>query len=734
MTADVQSILTPNEADMREHVEHLFGGFLDGFHDGRIELAWTDAEPDASGRYPLRHAETYATDDIDALIARAVEVNSRPRTNVYIGACLRHPNTPPVGRCNDDDVYCAPAYWSDLDDRDANDHAKQRFAGAPPSLVVRTGDHPHWRNQLWWRLVEPVTDHERVRAAVSGIAAQMGGDGTVANPSRVMRLAGTIAWDQKPGRRPELTRIVRLKSPGLDAYLPDHVERAYPPLFSLPHIKAARAAHGPNAGVVRAKNGLGLSTGKVIDGRERHMVNVICARLIDYCGMFERVPTAEELFDYAWDAYERSTDLSRAGRGRDEFIEKCRSTMRRFEQGKIRGAEDLKRAIASYATKREARQHNLRHESAFRQDDDDEFAAREDIFEFLDIAGIKSIPDARWIVRDLVPEDGLGFIYGPPGHGKTFVALDLALHISYGALAWWWGKKIDRSGLVLYVAREGLAGLKNRIEAWQRSQGIADDNAPFALVRSSINFMSEADIGKLVRTIEAAKDKLKAEPALIFVDTVSRVLPGADENLQKEMTLFVAACDVLRDRFKATVIGVHHAGKSGDMRGSTVLKGAGDFVIKVEKEDAESTDSGVKFTAEKIKDAEDGWTKGVELAPVEWVQDGVIDGERKSLVAKPVEGNGPAQKRTDGWPDKETCRRILKAIGDAWEAKAPWSPHHQAKAFGKHAPTILAMDWKIPPKIAVEMIETWQRRDVLRVELCHSDTKIKGLKVIGSID
>jgi hypothetical protein len=390
MSAVVQPILTPNRADMLAHVEHLFGGYLEGMHDGLIELAWTDATPDDSGRYPLRHGQLFGTDQIEELVDRAIELNLQARTNVYIGACLRKPDTPPFGRGNDEDFYCAPSYWSDLDDKDANDQAKNRFGGAPPSMVVRTGESPHWRHQLWWRLSSPIDNAERARAAVSGIAVAFGGDGTVSNPSRVMRLAGTIAWDQKPGRRPELTKIIKLNTPGLPAYVPDHVERVFPPLFSMAHARAARSEPGPNVGIVRQRNSLGLATGKVVDGRERHMVNVICARLIDYCGQFGAAPTADELFEDAWPIYEASTDLSRAGRNKPEFMEKCRTTMRRFETGKIRGARTLEEAVESYQTRRNAKRENTRHEAEKNGDEAEFGKADESVYEYLDMPSRRS--------------------------------------------------------------------------------------------------------------------------------------------------------------------------------------------------------------------------------------------------------------------------------------------------------------------------------------------------------
>jgi hypothetical protein len=88
------------------------------------------------------------------------------------------------------------------------------------------------------------------------------------------------------------------------------------------------------------------------------------------------------------------------------------------------------------------------------------------------------------------------------------------------------------------------------------------------------------------------------------VDTVSRAMPGADENLQKEMTLFVRACDRLQGCVPLRRVGVHHAGKNGDMRGSTVLLGAGDFVFKLERKQGATIG---RLHCEKQKDAPDGW-------------------------------------------------------------------------------------------------------------------------------
>jgi hypothetical protein len=333
------------------------------------------------------------------------------------------------------------------------------------------------------------------------------------------------------------------------------------------------------------------------------------------------------------------------------------------------------------------------------------------------------MPDPEWLVSGLVIDQALGFIYGPPGCLKTFIALSMGLSFAVG-MPDWWGRGIERQGAVIYISSEGQSDLKFRIQAWEQKNKVLSDDRPFYLIRQNINFMNAEDVGKLLATVQAIATVANTEIAAVFVDTVSRVLPGADENLQKDMTLFVAACDAVRQRFKATVIGVHHTSRNGNIRGSTVFPGAGDFLIEVNREE------GAKFgsiRAAKIKAAEDGWEQHFR---VEEIQLGDIGGH-KSLV---VEATEEAPQETSAWPDKETCRRILAAIREAWAQGQPWSPWPQTKSQGRYAPRNIHSMFGINASLAQDMIETWLRSGILSVGLYDSHSKAKGLKVTGSID
>jgi hypothetical protein len=157
------------------------------------------------------HAKLFQLDQLEQLVEQGAALNAE-RRNVYIGAALRREDTPPFSRTSIDNFYAATALWADLDDEGgtvrAADLCKQ--IGMRPNLAVITGRDPHERGQMWWRLVEPIEDPERVKAALARIRVRLGGDAAVVNPIQIMRLAGSIAWPVKKGRAAaERTRIVR---------------------------------------------------------------------------------------------------------------------------------------------------------------------------------------------------------------------------------------------------------------------------------------------------------------------------------------------------------------------------------------------------------------------------------------------------------------------------------------------------------------------------------------------
>ena len=279
---------------------------------------------------------------------------------------------------------------------------------------------------MWWRLEEPLTDPTKWPALIRGITAKLHGDSTVTNPSRVMRLAGTIAWPVKDGRTVELTSIAKMKEPVRHLYDPEHLARIFPPIASTSGPVQPTELH-------RTTNSLGLAD-KIDDGRERYMVKTIMAFLIELIGTTGTCPTPQELYDAAWPQYERKVDLTRPGRGSEEFAAKCQYTVRRFEAGRIGGIETLDKAVEQYQIKRTRQPEPTA--VAFAASD---AAPNEPIL----VGDLTGQPAPReWVAQDWIPKGVITGISGDGGMGKTLLAQQLLYAAGVGGK--WLGIQIPK--------------------------------------------------------------------------------------------------------------------------------------------------------------------------------------------------------------------------------------------------------------------------------------------------
>lgn len=196
---NVHPIRPPDEETILIFLGVLFGQAM----EGRVEICWTDANG------TLKNAQTFDCGDLEDAAVQAAEVNVERGQNAYFGAALRKPETPPFGRCKDEDFHAAVALHADFDDEGASAQAKAvcKQHDMLPPVVVITGREPHPRTQYWWMLDEPITDPDLYRRLLMTVANWLGGDTTVTNPSRVMRLPGTHAWPHKKGRVLEFTEL-----------------------------------------------------------------------------------------------------------------------------------------------------------------------------------------------------------------------------------------------------------------------------------------------------------------------------------------------------------------------------------------------------------------------------------------------------------------------------------------------------------------------------------------------
>jgi RecA-family ATPase len=199
-------------------------------------------------------------------------------------------------------------------------------------------------------------------------------------------------------------------------------------------------------------------------------------------------------------------------------------------------------------------------------------------FKLVDWNDVRFDPNEEWLVEDVLPLRGFGLIYGKPRSFKSFTALNVALHVVLGDS--WAGKRVEK-GKVVYIAAEGAAGMRKRVEAYKRKHNIP--RGDFALIEAAPNLgIGDGDLSALIAAVESAG----IAPVLIVIDTASKSIGAAEEN-GAGMAAFVGNAEKLARHFDCLVLGVHHVGLGEDAqkrpRGWSGLGGALDVQILCER-------------------------------------------------------------------------------------------------------------------------------------------------------
>jgi hypothetical protein len=194
----------------------------------------------------------------------------------------------------------------------------------------------------------------------------------------------------------------------------------------------------------------------------------------------------------------------------------------------------------------------------------------------VDSTRLDELPKPEPLIENTLSMDSLAWLAGKPGHGKSFVALDLACHVATGTK--WRGLDVQQ-GKVLYIVGEGAQGLEQRKDAWEAGNVIEVPADALTFLPVAVQVMHNPDIGALRRIVA------ELEPVLIVIDTQARSTVGAEENSSKDMGHLVSALDAIRLECGACILVVHHEARAGEnMRGSTALEGAATTILRAVKE------------------------------------------------------------------------------------------------------------------------------------------------------
>lgn len=267
---------------------------------------------------------------------------------------------------------------------------------------------------------------------------------------------------------------------------------------------------------------------------------------------------------------------------------------------------------------------------------------------------LRRLPKQQWLVHGVLPLQGSAAIFGAPGTGKSFLALDLAVRISEG-IDQWFGVGVKQRDVV-YMALEGGGGIRKRIDAWEIENSREVKN--LQLVIGEFNLKNSEHVSGFLKDMTPILDK----GWVTFIDTLNQASPGSDENSSVDMGLLLAAAKRIANESGGVVILIHHSGKDGSrgLRGHSSMNAAMDLTIEVKKEGL-----GNSWNTHKVKDGDDGINKHFTLA-VHTTSGSTLEEHETSCAIRSVEA--PEQEKV---PTGSLQKPLFKALKDQFDSSGP---------------------------------------------------------------
>jgi len=395
------------------------------------------------------------------------------------------------GSASDGDIVASFFLWADFDEPSSADNVR-RWEGPKYSAAVTTGRIPGTRVHTYWQLAEPCTDMALWRDTQVAIAAQFGSDATVINPSRIMRIGGTISYPakhkQERGYTQELTTIRTEYDDDRQPVTLDQMRRAF---NATPPAKPAQPAPG-----------LHIDTGafQTLD-RERAAIQAMSGQewntsVLRLVGSYVRKGLSNT------EIHALTDPLTLAGYTVDQT------------RAEVQNMIDRTRANPKFADGSDATPN----------------------FDFPP-AGASADAPATWKIQSaadftadfVAPEyivDGVirrGMIYtftAPTGSGKTAVMLYAATAVATGNA---FVEREVEHGDVLFLAGENPDDVRARVIATMEFYGISADDCRLHFIAGTFSIRSDLEILRR----EAAK---LPNLVMVVVDTFAAYFEGDDEN------------------------------------------------------------------------------------------------------------------------------------------------------------------------------------------------------------
>lgn len=242
-----------------------------------------------------------------------------------------------------------------------------------------------------------------------------------------------------------------------------------------------------------------------------------------------------------------------------------------------------------------------------------------------------------WLIKGVLARGEICMIQGQSGAGKSFVALDMARCMATGKP--WNGMKVSGELRVGYLAAEGVASIRRRVQAMLEHFKLKPEQLDILIIADAPNLANEKDCVEICERILEATNGAGLD--VLFIDTLARSTAGINENTS-EMSVPLKHLAAMHRATGATQIPLHHLGKDVERggRGWSGIKADMDTVLEIAKGAGEVR----SIKVDKQRDGDESLRFGFQLVSVPLGQD--EDGEEvTSAVVSYSEFAQAAQER-----------------------------------------------------------------------------------------
>jgi hypothetical protein len=211
----------------------------------------------------------------------------------------------------------------------------------------------------------------------------------------------------------------------------------------------------------------------------------------------------------------------------------------------------------------------------------------------------QDFPPLAYAVPGLIPE-GLVLLVGPPKIGKSWFVLTVDLGAAVGGTAL--GIAVPKRPALYLALEDGDRRQQDRCRKLLRGDRIPPE----------FEYLTRVAPDRIIATIESWLDLQQAEPPLVILDTLGKVMPPAlpgESNYQRDYRIGSAMKRIVDDRPGMTLLVIHHDRKADaadwidSINATHGLAGAMDTIIVISR-DRNETSGLLKVTGRDVAEGE----------------------------------------------------------------------------------------------------------------------------------